>query len=60
MAGSSFCSFFDALKAAGPALPAADLPTLQAFAQLASHFPLRPQAPANDALANGHAQGALP
>ena len=60
MAGPAFCSFFDALKAAAPALPAADLPTLQAFSQLAKHFPQRPQQ-LTEALphSNGHAAGTL-
>lgn len=58
MAGSAFCSFFDALKAAAPGLPATELPTLQAFSQLAKHFPLRPQEAA-EPQTNGHASGQL-
>ena len=43
MAGSAFCAFVDALRAATPALPSSDLPTLQAFSQLARAFPAQLQ-----------------
>lgn len=43
MAGPSFCAFVDALRAAAPALPSSDLPTLYAFSQLAKAFPAQPQ-----------------
>ena len=40
MAGSSFCGFADALRAAAPALTPADFPHLEAFARLAKEFPV--------------------
>ena len=40
MAGSSFCGFADALRAAAPALTPADFPHLEAFACLAKEFPV--------------------
>lgn len=43
MGGSSFCAFVDALRAAAPALPSSDLPTLHCFSQLAKAFPAQPQ-----------------
>ena len=43
MGGSSFCAFVDALRAAAPALPSSDLPTLYCFSQLAKAFPAQPQ-----------------
>lgn len=41
LAGSSFCAFAAALKAAAPALTPADFPHLEAFAKLAKEFPVQ-------------------
>lgn len=41
LAGSSFCAFAAALRAAAPALTPADFPHLEAFAKLAKEFPVQ-------------------
>ena len=60
MAGSSFCGFANALRAAAPALTQADFPHLEAFARLAKEFPVKKQEEEDALLSQPRAQPEQP